>query len=433
MLPGKKWYFDMKDILLKHCTLAGNLQDILLSGGKIAEIAEEIKTTAYTLNLSGKTVLPGMIDPHTHIRDLEQAYKEDWVSASQAALAGGVTTVFDMPNSVPPTVDLEGFKAKIRVAEKSIINYKFFIGANKNLWNIREIVQYNPELVAGIKLFLSQSSTNPVIKDRTFLSEILHLAKELNLIVVVHTEMQDCLDSWAAKGINPSIENHNLLRNRECAIKGTLLMLELTNTIKNKLYLAHVSTTEEVDLIRAYKSDNQIYCEITPHHLLLSELEISNFGNFGKVNPPLRTEKDKKNLWQAISDGTVDTVGSDHAPHSITEKMQNYTKAPSGFPGLETSFSLLYNEMIKGNLTEKRLVELTSANSAAIFDLKNRGCIKEGMIADLVIIDPEKSWEIKAENFKSKAKYSPFEGKIIQGKVDYTIIGGEIKYQGVIS
>ena len=422
----------MNDLLLKNCLLKGNKKDVLIENGIISEVSDKIDSTVKTIDLTGRILLPGMIDPHTHIRDLDQAYKEDWISASQAAVAGGVTTLFDMPNTIPPTTDLDGFKAKLRACEKAWINHKLFIGVENELWNIREMIGFNKEIIAGIKLFLAHSSSNKIVKERSFLTEVLELAKELGLIVAVHTEMEDCLQVWRNKGIKPSIANHDQLRNRVCSIEGTHLMLELTNSIKNKLYLPHVSTKEEIDLVRAFKGDNEIYCEATPHHLLLTEADIQDFGNFGKVNPPIRTEADRESLWQGVLDGTVDTIGSDHAPHALSEKMMDYQNAPSGFPGLETSLCLLYNEVVEKRLTEERLIELTAENPADIFGLENRGRIEPGMIADLVIIDPHKSWKIQADNFRSKAKYSPFEGRIVKSKIDYTIINGEIKFQGVI-
>ncbi len=418
--------------LLKNCKLIEGVKSIFIEDDKTVDVYSSHKKQRLEadfdqiIDIKGNLVIPGVIDPHVHVRDLQQAYKEDWKTASMSALAGGVTTIFDMPNTIPATINLKNLNIKRKAAEKSLVNYKFFIGAtNSNIKNIEEILSEEPSDVAGIKIFLAASNSNEIIEDRNLLKQIFKIAKQHDKVVVVHTELQELLDKWQQRLPYNNILKHNAIRNRQCAIKGTEFVLKLSENIGNKIYIAHVSTFEEIELIKKYKCNNQVYCEITPHHLLLNETILKKAGNFGKVNPPLRSEKDNEALWQAINDGIADTIGTDHAPHTIEEKQQEYEKAPSGFPGLETCLPLLLNEVNKKNLTIKKLIELTSNNPAKIFQLEKRGEIKVGNYADLTIIDMNKKWKINTSVFRSKAKYSPFNGMEVKGEVMMTFVNGK--------
>ena len=413
-------------LLLTNCMISGKKKNILITGKKIFYIGDKLPESEKIVDIKGLPVIPGVIDPHVHMRDLELAYKEDWKSGSEAAIAGGVTTVFDMPNTVPPTTNSNGLEKKREAAIKSKVNYKFFLGAqNSNLNELKNILDSEPDDIAGIKIFLASSSSNEVVDSNNILKDIFSLAADFNKVVAVHTELQECLNRWGGKDIKPCADNHNLIRNRECAIQGTELVLKLANQVKNKLYIVHVSTAQELDLIRKYKNEN-IFCEVSPHHLLLDESIMEKAGNLGKVNPPLRTKADSTALWQGIYDNTVDTIGSDHAPHTVKEKLLTYSFAPSGFPGLETSLPLLLNEVNKNKLTLKRLIELTSGNAACIFGLTDRGYIREGGFADLTVINMNEHQTIEPSRFKSKAHYSPFKEQKIKGRVVMTIVNGVI-------
>ncbi len=409
------------------------LRDIIIDDEKIVAIhssrTERRLENIFdqVIDIKQNLVIPGVIDPHVHVRDLQQCDKEDWISISKAALAGGVTTVFDMPNTIPATINIKNLNIKREAAKKSLINYKFFIGAtNSNQKDIEEILETNPNDVAGIKVFLAGSSNNDTVSYDEVLKSIFQIAKKYDKIVTVHTELQTCLNEWRNRLPYITVLKHNAIRNRQCSIKGTKLVLDLAEKIGNKICIAHCSTAEEIELIRKFKMNNPVYCEVTPHHLLLNESILEKVGNFGKVNPPLRSEKDNIALWEAINDGTVDFIGTDHAPHKQIEKLYDYTQAPSGFPGLETGLHLLVNEVNEGNLMIEKLVELTSRNPAEIFQLKNRGEIKVGNYADMTVIDMKRKWKIDASKFKTKAKYSPFDGFEIQGKVVMCFANGKL-------
>ena len=426
-------------ILLKNCKLIEGLKDIIIEDDKIIEVkpceksplergaalAVGCVTYDQVIDIKNKLVIPGMIDAHVHVRDMEQINKETWETASLAALAGGATTIIDMPNTVPATTNLKGLNAKREVAKKAKVNYKFHLGTTENnLQELNEILKSNPSDIAGIKIFLAGSSSNEVVADERKLKEIFKLAKRYNKVVLVHSELQECLDKWQKKIEDKCIQNHDMIRNRECSIKGTELVLRLANEIGNKLYICHISTREEIELIKKYKN-KKIFCEVTPHHLTLENSILDLIGNFGKVNPPLRSSDDNKVLWEAILDGTIDCVGSDHAPHTIDEKIEDYSIAPSGFPGLETTLPILITEFNERKIPIKRLVKLTSSKPAEIFEFKNRGKIEAGYHADLIVIDTENESPIIAALFQSKAKYSPFDGRMVKTRINTVFINGK--------
>jgi len=292
---------------------------------------------------------------------------------------------------------------------------------------MREVLQQNPQDIVGIKLFLAGSSSNEVVTDPKQIEAIFQLAKEFDKVVIVHTELQTILDRWQKMAPENTIQFHGMMRHREAAIEGTKLVIEIANKVGNKLYIAHVSTKEEIDLIATAKESNKnIYAEVTPHHLYLNDKILETVGNFGKVNPPLRTENDNEALIQAVVDGAIDCIGTDHAPHTIDEKLNEYSKAPSGFPGLETAIPLTYALVTEGHIDLQRYQELISINAANIFGIENTGEIKAGNRADLIVLDETNFPPIMSGWFKTKAKYSPFDGMSASADVVYTFVNGEM-------
>jgi dihydroorotase len=403
-----------------------SIQHILIENDIISYIGTNVPACDTEIDLKEMTVIPGVIDPHTHIRDLKQWEKEDWTSASHAALRGGTTMVFDMPNTRPPTVNLEYLNLKREKAKAAKINYRFNVAATQlNIPELIELLESKPGDVAALKLFLAGSNSNEYVDGIETIKRIFDISLKYNLPVIVHTEMQKCVEAYASQLNKPGIKDHNYIRNRECSIQGTQLMIDLATEIGNAVYLAHTSTAEEIQLVKENKSKCRVFCETTPHHLLINETILDTVGNYGKVNPPLRTKNDNKALLKGINDGTVDTIGTDHAPHLLSEKQKPYLEAPSGFPGLETSLPLLLNEVNKGSFGIQKLIEITSGNASKIFGLKNRGQIKEGFFADLTVVDLNKPWKIQSKDFFTKAKYSPFEGMTGKGDVVMTFVNGK--------
>ena len=416
----------MKTLLI-NAIIHGKIQNLLIDNGLIAYLGSDRLPADKVIDLSGRNVIPAMIDPHTHIRDLGQTAKEDWLSASKASLKGGVSMVFDMPNNRPPTINLKNLNLKRQVAQKALVRYKFNIAATSyNLEDVRDMLRTDTHDIASLKLFLAGSNSNEFESDEEVIKQIFEMGLEYDLPVMVHSEWQECVTEYSRKVKNPTVLDHNFMRNRECAIKSTEIILKIAKAVGNKLYIAHTSVAEEIDLIRTYKPTTQVFCEVTPHHLLINESVLTQVGNYGKVNPPLRTARDNEAIWKGIFDGTVDTIGSDHAPHRLSEKDMPYLQAPSGFPGLETSLPLLLQEVKLGNLLINRLVELTSTKTADIFGLEKMGKIAVGYKADLAIFDLSKTAVVEAKTFETKAKYSPFEGMRIV-PIEGTMVGGVIK------
>ena len=416
-------------ILLTNAFIDGKKQHLLINNVTIDYIGQNPPEYDRVIDLEGLHLLPGVIDPHVHVRDMGQSYKEDWKSASLAAIYGGVTTIFDMPNTVPPTTNLRNLNEKRKAARKSLVHYKFNVfGTKYNVVDLKEMLENNPGDIAAVKVFLAGSNDSEYVDDIDILKRIFELARLHQLPVMVHSEWQACVEKHASQYPNPSIFEHHLIRNPECAAQATEKIIELTKEIGNKLYIVHTSTAEEIEFIRQNKSKAEIYCEATPHHLFLNINILEKAGNFGKVNPPIREEKHRKGVYEGMFNGIVDTIGTDHAPHTLDEKTRPYPQTPSGFPGLETSLPLLLNEVVEGRLDLKKVKELTATNAARIFGLKNRGRIKEGYMADLVAVDLNKSWKIEPGKFKTKAKYSPFDGMEGKGSPVITFVKGKPYY-----
>lgn len=414
----------MKKLILKNCLLpTGERREILIEGKYIKEISENIpqRNGVKEIDLEGRLLLPGRIDPHVHLRDFVFAYKESWESGTKAALKGGTTTLFDMPNTLPYSCDIESLSLKWERAKRSsYVNFGFFVGVKDN--NIEELITLlqSPisSLVCGIKIFLADSSEQFVTKDEGVLKEIFYVAKEYNKPVAVHTEHFSFIDpkkSW--------------IRPREASIYGTEKVIQYSLDLKNRLYVLHLSTKEEVGLLReAKKESNEIFCEVTPHHLLLDDSLLGVFKGILRVNPPLRTKQDRLSLLEGLVDGTIDVFGSDHAPHSKEEKLTEFEKALPGLPSLDFSLPILLDIALKENIAIKRVVEVSSENPSKIFNIKERGVLKEGYIADLVSVDLNKEWIIKGSKFYSKAKFTPFEGVKLRLKTFMTMVNGRIGY-----
>ncbi len=418
--------------LLKNCLTADGKVDILIENDKykaISKVGEITEDVDEIINFEGKIVIPAMTDPHVHVRDLEQSDKEDWESCSNAALKNGITTIFDMPNTIPPTIDWDSLLLKQKMAEKSLIDYKLFLGVDPdNLIELDSILNANLNEIAGIKLFLASSSQNEIIDDKITLQNLFRIAKSHNLVITVHTELQRCLDQVDLGKDEYDATDHNNLRPRKCAIEGLKLILDVAANIGTEIVICHVSTKEELELIaKSKKKGQQVYCEVTPHHLLLDESKTKEFGNWAKVNPPLRTKEDNEALLAGIKSGVVDFIGTDHAPHKLEEKSRAYLESPSGFPGVETALPALIDLMLNNKITLKELVQLTSTNINKLYKIDKE--MKIGNKVNLVVIDPKEKTIIDVKNFVSKAKYSPFEGSVFQGKIVDVIYAGKTEKQ----
>ena len=379
-------------LLIKNAKLIGedNLKDILINEDMIINIEEDINDDKIDkIDAEGKYVLPGMIDVHTHMREPGFEHKEGFLTGSKACAKGGVTTFIDMPNTNPATVNIEALEAKRKLAESSsIVNYGFHFGGSLDD-NSDEILK--AENVCSTKVFMNVSTGKMIIEDETILDNIFKASK----IVSVHAENE--------------------------MVKKSIDLAEKHNTT---LYICHVSTAEEIEYIKEAKAKGlKVYAEVTPHHLFMTEDDKSDLNI---MKPELRTQTDVEALWQAIADGIIDTIGTDHAPHLLEEKR---AKETFGVPGIETALPLMLNEVNKGTLSLKKLVKLYSRKPAKIFGISGKGKIKEGNYADLVIVDMDKEYTIKNEDIVSKCGWTPFDGWQVKGAVDTTIVNGKIVYQ----
>jgi dihydroorotase len=411
-------------LILKNGQLTdGSICNIFIEDERIIYLGDKLFPNTREIDCTGKYIIPGIIDAHTHIRDMRLTYKEDWLSASKAAASAGITTVFDMPNTKPATFDIESLQTKRNAAQKSIVNYGYNFGVTE--YNSEQILQANP--IASIKMFMAESSSGYVVEREDVIRRVFKVAKEIDKPVMVHAELQSCVEEYEKK-FEATIHNHNKIRNPICAVKATELLIRLAEETGAKVYLAHISLREEIEMIRAAKKRGakNLFCEVTPHHLFINESILGQVGNYGKVNPPIRTADDNKAIEEAILDGTVDTIGTDHAPHGLDEKKKEYSSAPSGFPGLETSLGLMMQLVHSNKISMQKLTELMSTRPAEIFKIKDRGHLKVGAYADIAIVDLNKEWIVTPEEFYTKAKYSPFSGMKLKGKVTTTIINGKI-------
>lgn len=361
-------------------------KDILIENEFIKKIEENVdENVDRIVDINKKIVLPGIIDPHVHFREPGMEYKEDFFSGSKAAAKGGITTILDMPNNDPLIVTIKNLEIKRELAKKSVVNYGLHFGASVDD-NIEEIK--NAKNIASVKVFMNVSTGKMLIEDDNLLKKVFINSK----LVTVHAE-----DGMVNKAV------------------------ELTKECGNKLYLCHISQKSEIDYIRKNKTD-KIFVEVTPHHLFLTKDDDKD--NFTKMKPNLRNKEDQEALWQAINEGLVNTIGTDHAPHTKEDKIEEVY----GVPGNETVLPLLLNAVNDNKLSLKKLVELTSLNPAKIFGIKNRGKVKEGYYADLTIIDLNLEKEVKNEELLTKCGWSPFNGWNLKGWPVMTIINGNVVF-----
>lgn len=356
--------------------------------------------------------IPALIDPHVHFRTPGGEYKEDWQTGSRAALAGGVTTVFDMPNNTPATTSLELIQTKKNLIatqlhlENSQLRYHLYLGATAN--NVTEFAACKNEII-GVKLFMGASTGNLQVEDPNAQAEIFQECSRLEIPLAIHAEDETVLQKAKTDFVGtPTIFDHGQLRPREAALVALERAIQFAEKYKTKVYSLHTSTVEEISLIRsAKKLGITIFAEVTPHHLFLNETDVEHLGNLGKMNPPLRTTADQAALWAGIHDGTVDTIGTDHAPHTLEEKALPYSQAPSGVPGIETYLALLLNAHNQQKISLEEIKKLTRTNIQKIFNLPDNN--------DTVTIDLDLIKTICHEDMLTKCKWSPFAGRTLTG------------------
>lgn len=415
------------DLLLKNARIVtpkGIFEgDLAAKEGKITQIGVIKEKAEKEIDCAGKFVLPGAIDMHVHFRDPGFTEKEDFKTGSLAAVAGGVTTVIDMPNTDPPTLTFEDFEEKLAIArEKSAVNFGLYMGFDGH--NLEEIkkAKNSPEF-AGVKIYMGSSTGNLLVQDFSAIEALF----SLGLFVIVHAEDENIIRENETKYLDsaklpadPSV--HSLIRSPFAARSAVKAVLHLAKKCNAQVHITHVSTAEEIEELQKFKSE-LVSADCTPHHLFLTQSAYADRGNFVKINPPLRTNKDRQALWKALHEGIIQVVASDHAPHTKTEKEQSYEKAPSGVPGVETLLPLLLDAVNHGEVTLEEVIKWTSANPAKLLGFRNKGKIEIGADADLVIIDMDNGQEVG--KLKTKCGWSPFSGWKLKGWPLLTVVNGK--------
>jgi dihydroorotase len=423
------------DLLLKNAkiyTAEGIVKaGLAVEGGHIFKIAKETNLLKATekIDLKGNLVLPGLIDSHVHLRDQQLAYKEDFFSGTAAAAAGGVTLALDMPNNEPVTMSLEALRERMRLAEtKTIVNVGFFSAFPRSLGGVRSIVK---EGAIGFKLYMSQGIGGLDIYDDEMLLQGLNKAREQNVPVAVHAENAEMLESARRKMENAGRRDIDAYLKVHSTIAETKTIKRVVKLIKKPsvhVHFCHVSSANGLSaILNAKNAGLRVTCEVTPHHLLLASDDLQRHGTLALTNPPLRTEENTKALWNALKQGSIDSIASDHAPHTLEEKnVESVWDAKPGIPGLETMLPLLLTQVNEGHLTIGDLVRVTSERPAEIFNLKAKGSVGEGYSADLVVVDVKQEYKIDSSRFYSKAKHSPFDGWKVKGKPVKTFVNGRL-------
>ena len=392
-------------------------KNLEIEDGRITKITNK-KCIGEKIDASGKILIPGLIDVHVHLREPGFENKEDVATGTRAAASGGVTTVFEMPNTNPPTTTLKRVQEKRELMrEKAVTNYGIYMGATSD--NLEEIRKARN--VPGVKLYMGSSTGNLLLTDEKAIKNVFDSGKK----IVIHAEDEELMKKNAEKhGSEPEASAHSLIRNDEVEASAVRKALELSRNPK-QLHFTHVSSRKALNLIKKTGSS----CDVTPHHLFLTSEQLKKQGNLAKMNPALKSAEDVEALWDGMNSGFVDCIATDHASHTMAEKSTDYWQAPSGVPGLETMLPLLLDAVNKKRISLHQMARLTSENPAKIFKVKNKGKLEEGYDADLVIVDMNKEKEVKNEELFTKCKWSPFNGWKLKGWPVMTIINGNVTFE----
>ena len=384
-------------------------------------VADEI------IDASGCFVLPGVIDDHVHFREPGLTEKADIDSESRAAAAGGVTSFFDMPNTVPQTTTLEALDEKFALAaQKSHVNYSFFFGATNN--NVALFDQLDAHRIPGIKLFMGSSTGNMLVDRRESLERIFSSAR---LPIMAHCEDTDIINRNIAEaklkyGDDPEVSHHPEIRSEEACYESTRLAVELAQKHQARLHIAHLTTAKELKLITYHSS--LITAEATVSHLYFSDSDYATLGTRIKCNPAIKTAQDRAALRQALNDGRIAVIGTDHAPHQLSQKEGGCARAASGMPMIQFSLVTMLELVDEGVLSLERLVELMCHHPARLFEVRNRGFLREGYQADIVIVRPNSHWVCTKDTILSKCGWSPMEGHEFSWQVERTLCNGHTVY-----
>lgn len=429
----------MKSVLIKNANIVNEGEivkgDVLVENGRIAEISETISAKSSetkVIDADGSYLLPGMIDDQVHFREPGLTHKANIETESKAAVAGGITSFIEMPNTVPHATTIELLEDKFDIASKtSWANYSFMFGGTND--NLDEILKVDPQKVAGLKLFLGSSTGNMLVDDPKTLEEIF---SKTNLLISAHCEdeatIKENLNKYKSEyGEEIPIELHPKIRSEEACYISSSKAIKLAEKTGARLHVFHLSTEKETHLFGNKKplSEKKITAEVCIHHLWFTDEDYKTKGTKIKWNPAVKTEKDRDGLLKALLDDRIDVIATDHAPHTLDEKNNKYLNAPSGGPLVQHALVALLEMYHKGKISLEKIVEKTAHNPAILFQIKERGYIRKGYKADLVLVDLNSPWTVKKENLLYKCGWSPFEGTIFKSRVTHTLVNGIVVYE----
>ena len=411
------------------------LADLRIADGRIKQISKsrlEAIPGENILDAEEKYLIPGMIDDQVHFREPGLTHKANIHSESRAAVAGGITSFMEMPNTIPNTLTQELLEDKYQIAAKdSLANYSFFMGASNE--NIAEVLKTDPRNVCGVKVFMGSSTGNMLVDKKEVLSDIF---RESKLLIAVHCEDEATIrrnsEIFREKyGENVPISCHPEIRSAEACYKSSSTAVELAEKFNSRLHILHISTAKEISLFRndIPLSQKRITAEACVHHLWFSDKDYAEKGTSIKWNPAVKTAEDREAVLQAVLDNKIDVIATDHAPHQWEEKQNTYFKAPSGGPLVQHALPALFELYHQGKISLEKIVEKTSHALADCFQIKDRGYLREGFWADLVLVDLNDEWKVGKENILYKCGWSPFEGQKFRSRISHTFINGALAYE----
>lgn len=403
---------------------------IFIAGGNLKGYEADI-----TIEGEGKYLFPGLIDDQVHFREPGLTYKADIYTESKSAVAGGITSFMEMPNTIPQTTTLELLEDKFQLAaEKSLANYSFYLGATND--NLEELLKVDPNQVCGIKVFQGSSTGDMLVDNPDTLEKIF---SECKLLIATHSEndgmIKQNLETYKTEfGEDIPVQYHPRIRSAEACYDASKKVVDLARNHGTKLHVLHISTGKEVLLFdnTLPLEHKRITAEACVHHLWFSEEDYQERGNLIKWNPAIKTKEDREKILEGVLDGHIDVIATDHAPHTLEEKSQAYLKAPSGGPLAQHSLVALLEMYHQGKISLNQIVQKTSHNVSILFEIEKRGYIRAGFHADLVLVDLDDPWTVSKENILSKCGWSSFEGQTFQSKVTHTIVSGHLVYENGI-
>ncbi len=429
----------MNTILIKNANIVNEgetlKKDVLIQGEMIVNIDNNIEIPSEETMLidgDGKFLLPGIIDDQVHFREPGLTHKADIASESRAAAAGGITSYIEMPNTIPQSTTQVLLEEKFKIAaQKSYTNYSFMFGGTND--NLDELLKTDPDKVAAIKLFLGSSTGNMLVDDEDVLEKIFSSTK---MLIAVHCEDEATIKYNLDKqkniyGDEIPIELHPIIRSEQACYISSSKAIELAKKTGARLHVFHVSTAKETNLFtnKIPLEEKKITAEVCVHHLWFDDTDYAKKGTLIKWNPAVKYQSDQDAIWEALNDDRIDVLATDHAPHTIDEKNNNYFEAPSGGPLVQHAMVAILEKVKEGKITIERAVEKMSHAPAICFQIEKRGFVREGYFADLVVVNPQASWTVEKSNILSKCGWSPFEDDTFSAKVEQTFINGKCVFK----